>query len=452
MVSIAVPANDVDSLRSTPGKIARFLMSAVLPTARAGRGILMVTRADLFPANHGAAVKIDRTAWALSRLAVPVFLVTDDRKRYHRYIDGKREVLHYPLWLSWIGPWRRRLRRTLCRLGVPRQDVFLYLALLDWSLLLRAAYVASRHGARVFQAEFPAYARVCLWVGSWLGGLTVLVEHNVEFKRLLDQYKSLTSEGYAFLRRIEVDLCNQVDLVIAVSKRDSESLVRHGVDSDRVHVIPHGVDISSFDAWAAAPDLRKQLGIAPDRPLLVYHGTYLYPPNLEAVQVLANEILPRLSSDGLRPTVLAIGPNPPTDGLHSDILFLGNVDSVAPYIKAADVAVVPLLRGGGTRMKVLDYFAASVPVVSTSKGVEGLGLTDGEQLMIRDGYDAFAEAIGELLQGEERARSLGAAGRRYVEQFDWLKIAGRYVELFDQSPSNRTRCAARQPAHDGVKA
>jgi len=217
-------------------------------------------------------------------------------------------------------------------------------------------------------------------------------------------------------------------------------------------VIPHGVDISSFDACMEASGLRKQLGIAPDRPLLVYHGTYLYPPNLQAVQILANEILPRLSSNGLFPKVLAIGPHPPVDGLHSDILFLGNVDSVAPYIKAADVAVVPLRRGGGTRMKILDYFAASVPVVSTSKGVEGLGLTDGEQLMIRDGHDAFAEAISELLQDEERAQSLGAAGRRYVEQFDWLKIARRYVELFDGSSGSRRCREARQPTHAGVKA
>jgi len=392
----------------------------------------MVTRADLFPSDHGAAVKVDRTAWGLSLVAGPVYLVTDERAHYHRYLEGERETVRFPGWLANVGPWRRVLRARLRREGVPSQDAFLYFALRDWNLALRAAYVAARHGLRVFQAEFPAYARVCLRVKSLIGGRTVLVEHNVEFERLREQVQDLSPEGYGFLRDIELTLCRQVDAVVTVSQRDRDMLVREGVDPERVLVIPHGVDLYSFDHAAAPAHLLQRQGIPPGRPVLVYHGTYLYPPNLEAMQFVASEILPRLNEKGWYPAVMALGPNPPEGRLHPDVFFSGSVDTVAPYLKAADVAIVPLRQGGGTRMKILDYFAAAIPVVSTSKGVEGLELRDGDQVWIRDGAEAFAEAIADLLRNPERARALGGAGRRYAEQRDWLAIARRYADLFSR--------------------
>jgi len=390
----------------------------------------MVTRADVFPVDHGAAVKIDRTASGLSRVAGPVYLVTDDRAFYHRYLGGKRETVRFPRWLRSFGPWRRAMRARLRLAGVPAQDAFLYFALRDWNLALRAAYVAARHGLRMFQAEFPAYARICLWVKSLLGGCAVLVEHNVEFERLRDQVPDLSAKGYGFLRDIELALCRQVDAVVTVSQRDRATLLREGVDPAKIIVIPHGVDISAFEHATAPGDLLLRRGVPPGRPVLVYHGTYLYPPNLEAMRFVAEELLPRLHEKGCHPAVIALGPNPPKGVLHPDLFFLGSVDSVAPYLKAAGVAVVPLQQGGGTRMKVLDYFAAAIPVVSTSKGVEGLGLVDGAQVWVRDGAEAFADAILELLVNPAQARAMGVEGRRYVEQFDWVNIARRYADLF----------------------
>jgi len=434
MISPASPplvASDVPRLRLAPRKVTRAILGLVFRPVPAGPGVLLITRGDLFPPNHGAAVKIDRTASGLSRLTGPVCLVTDRRDRFYRYLDGKCESMRYPLWLSLAGPWRWRLRRVLRAAGIPAEEISLYAALRDWSLDLRAAYVAARYGMRVFQAEFPAYARVCLWVRSLFGGLTVLVEHNVEFERLREQFEHLTATGYAFLRQTELFLCNRVDCVVAVSPRDRASLVRQGVELKRVHVIPHGVDIAAFDAAAGLPAaVLRRWGVGAGRPLLVYHGTYRYPPNLEAMRILADEILPRLRRRGLAPAVLAIGPSPPAKDFHPDFVFVGGVDAVAPYIKAGHVAVVPLQRGGGTRMKILDYFAAAVPVVSTSKGVEGLGLVDGRQVLIRDGFDDFSDAVAGLLCDPARSRALGAAGRRYVEQLDWHKIARRYVDLF----------------------
>jgi glycosyltransferase involved in cell wall biosynthesis len=181
---------------------------------------------------------------------------------------------------------------------------------------------------------------------------------------------------------------------------------------------------------AMPADVRSRLGAPPGCPILVYHGIYSYPPNLESIEFLAREILPRLHGRGVVPKVMAVGPKPPSRSPHPDIVFTGPVPEVAPYLLAADVAIVPLQRGGGTRMKVLDYFAARLPVVTTTKGVEGLPVTDGEHVLVRDDPDAFAAAVVEVLASPSRRSALGAAGRQLVETLDWSRIAERYlVEL-----------------------
>lgn len=417
-------------LDATPGALTGNLLRRLLQHAPVVPGVLVVTRPDMFPADHGAAVKVDRTAAALSQVVGPVYLVTDDRLRYYRYLNGKRETISFPLWLRIPGPLRPILNLRLRHAGIPRRDAFLYYALADWGLLLRAAYVAARTGVRIFQAEFPAYARVCLWVKSLLGGHTVLVEHNVEFDRLKAQIGKLDERRYELLRQIELTLCNRVDLVIAVSRLDRERLVRNGVDGDKIFVVPHGVDLAASDAAAGSRGFLVERGISSDRPIIVYHGTYAYPPNLDAIRILACEILPRLRVRGFQPLVLALGPHAPKTRSFPDVVFLGSVVSVPPYLKAADIAVVPLQQGGGTRMKILDYFAAGVPVVTTAKGAEGLDLVDGRDALIRDSYDSIADAVECLLRDRHRASALGARGRQFAAALDWLSIGQRYRDLF----------------------
>jgi len=396
--------------------------------------VLVVTRGDVFPANHGAAVKIERTASGISEHVSAVYLATDDRQRYFRFRAGKMEARRYPWFVRLLGPRPAHVRQRVLAAGVPPDDAFLYYARFDWSFVARALYIALRHGVRRYQAEFPAYAKATLLARALLGGVSAIVEHNVEYERLGDQNADLPDASTAWLRKLEIDLCNDVDLVVTVSGADRETLLRDGVAPGKVRVIPHGVDLRAF-AGAVRGDVRRRLGLALDCPLLVYHGVYGYPPNLEAIHVLAREILPRLHARGVRPKVLAVGPLPPAETPHPDIVFTGAVPDVAPYLLDADVAVVPLRRGGGTRMKVLDYFAAGLPVVSTAKGVEGLGLRDGEHAVIRDDPDAFAAAVAEVLGSPSRRASLGAAGRRFVEPLDWSKISERYLDQFRELES-----------------
>ena len=84
------------------------------------------------------------------------------------------------------------------------------------------------------------------------------------------------------------------------------------------------------------------------------------------------------------------------------------------------VAVVPLLSGSGTRLKILEAWAAGLPVVSTTIGAEGLPVTDGQNLLLADGAGAFAEAVTRLLACSEQRYAIGHAGRLLLDkEFTW---------------------------------
>lgn len=417
------------------GAAARLVVTGVIrPICRVlakihtNNSIILVSRSDVRPANHGAAVKIDRTAWGLSQAVEAVYLLSEDRTTYYEVRNGEFQKRSFPRVLRHFGPPPERVRGFLIAAGVPASDAFLYDAVFDWSFIVRTLYLALAKGARIYQAEFPGYARATVWARDLLGGTALLVEHNVEYNRLAEQNPGLDGNGFQFLKDVEIGLCRRSDIVVTVSDSDRDRLIADGVSGESVHVIPHGVDLEEFER-AAPLDLHAEFGVPMDRAILVYHGIYLYPPNLEAMEVMAREILPRLERLGFKVTVLAIGRNPPEASLHRDMIFTGPVVSVAPYLKAADIAVVPLQKGGGTRMKILDYFAAGIPVVSTSKGAEGIPIEPGTQVAIADSYDAFAQAVAELLSDPVARQTMGRAGRLFVNDLGWRSIASRYLGL-----------------------
>lgn len=393
-----------------------------------GRYVAIVTREDVFPTNHGAAVKIERSAWGLSHSVDGVFLITGDWGRYYVFRKGHAEEHYFPRWIRMAGPLGLSGRKRLLRMGVPLNEAYIYHASHDWGYAIRLGYLALRYRIILYQAEFPAYVIPCLRVARWRPATTMLVEHNVECDRIKTQYPETSVDAYEWLRDLEVDACNQVDHVIAVSEPDRALLVKHGVQPEKISVIPHGVDLGRFDREYPT-GLRETYGIPAEISILVYHGIYSYRPNLESIEVMATEILPRLKARGIAVKVFAIGPEPPPSSPHPDVIFTGSVDELAPFIKSADLAVVPLQQGGGTRMKILEYFAAKVPVITTAKGIEGIPVEHGVHALILDSFDEIADAIVHVLAHPEDGARMAERAKAYVNDLDWKRIAQRYLDL-----------------------
>ncbi len=82
-------------------------------------------------------------------------------------------------------------------------------------------------------------------------------------------------------------------------------------------------------------------------------------------------------------------------------------------------------------MKIIDCFAAGLPVISTTKGIEGIPVVNGEQALIIDDWAGMCEAIRSIIHDRERAHALAAAGEELARDLDWKAIARHYAELYE---------------------
>ncbi len=396
--------------------------------------IAIVTRGDLYPTNHGAAVKIVRTAEALSRLGATVCVVTEDRDAYLRYTDGRVDTVpfgeRFRASQEWPGMSRAgRLAERMCSwVGYPAEEFFLYRAQFDPAWWARVLYVGRHEKIDVYQAEFPGYGLACWMAARILGGKSSIVQHNVEWDRLQD-VSGLSAEEVRHIKSLERFALGRVDEVIAVSAEDRDRMVAAGIDATRVTVIPHGVDTWRY-VGATGDGVRARYGIDEEAPLLFFHGTLHYWPNTEAVRFIAEELLPRLLVKKPELRIVIAGVNPPTYYRHEAIVFPGSVDDVPAHVAAADLTICPVNSGGGTRMKILEYFAGGKACVSTPKGAEGIRYQPGRELVEAGSPGAFSGEVLRLLDDPVARETIGRAARRFSRFYDWSAVCRRYLELY----------------------
>jgi len=268
----------------------------------------------------------------------------------------------------------------------------------------------------------------------------VFFEHNVEYliwKRLADVdghwwRRALLGVEWQKVRRCEARACTQASLTIAVSDED-RALLAADAPAARLATIPTGVDTDYF---------RPQPGT--DIPWrLVFSGSMDWYPNEDAMQFWANSILPRVRRDipAVSLTIVGRNPGPRVRALanESGIYVTGTVADVRPYIAEASLYIVPLRVGGGTRLKIFEALAMGKPVVSTTIGAEGLGVTPGRHIEIADGAEGFADAVTALLLDPARLARLGAAGRRLVEeQYAWPRVAALFERRLSDAAAQRS--------------
>ena len=223
--------------------------------------------------------------------------------------------------------------------------------------------------------------------------------------------------------RFERDALRRYDGVVAVSERDA----RHFRDAYRVtqaHAIPTGVDLGHF-TWQAPPDAGS--------PSVVFTGSMDAPANHDGVQWFLNEVWPRVIAAVPAARFVVVGRNPPAALLATgrripNVEFTGFVDDVRPYIRSAQVSVIPLLVGGGTRIKAFEAMAMGSAVVSTAVGIEGLDVTHGQHFIESDDAAGFAAAVALLLNDAAARLGYSQRARERVESRFGHQVAARAFE------------------------
>jgi glycosyltransferase involved in cell wall biosynthesis len=208
--------------------------------------------------------------------------------------------------------------------------------------------------------------------------------------------------------RYERKFLPKYELLLASSEADAD-FYRRLAPNIKTIVVPNAVDT----------DALTLLG-TPEEPFsLIYPGRMDYAPNAEAVEIFCRQILPRIAQELPAARFSIVGKNPPRAVRELDserVVVTGYVEDVLPYWRKAAALVVPLSIGGGTRIKILEAMALGRPVISTSKGCEGLEVIHEQHLLIADDSERFAEHVIRVLKNPEEYFEMSRAARKLVEE------------------------------------
>ncbi len=282
------------------------------------------------------------------------------------------------------------------------------------------------------------------------------------FRQTVQKSCAFRSRSIAGLELTRTEKCEgwlatQFDRVLVTSETDrkgmltlAEKLRRQSGSAagspvrERIHVVPNGVDLGYF-----SPSNEPR---APQT--LVITGKMSYHANVTAVVRFAKNVMPKIwsvypesclwiagsdPSPEIRSLGLPFPDSPISQILGSDpsrILVTGTVDDIRPYLRRAAIAVAPIQYGAGIQNKVLEALACATPVVATPQAVGAIHAQHGRDLLVAQNDQHMADTLIALIGNPEHCRSLGAAGRAFVEaNHDWQDIARQLVHIYENARS-----------------
>jgi glycosyltransferase involved in cell wall biosynthesis len=212
------------------------------------------------------------------------------------------------------------------------------------------------------------------------------------------------------MQSFERQVMQRADLVIGVSERDCVYLEEF-YGAKRTVVIPTGTDVEFFDYHPPGNEKR-----------IVFCGSMDWMANIEGIEWFMQEVWPLIVDAEPDASMRVVGRSPAASLVKQAERwgdawsFTGWVDDVREHVRGASAFVIPLRVAGGTRLKVFEAMAMGVPVVSTSIGVEGLPLEEGQHYLGGDSARELADALLRALRDSELGSNLSHAGRDYVER------------------------------------
>jgi len=264
-----------------------------------------------------------------------------------------------------------------------------------------------------------------------------LFQHNVEtiiWDRLRDTASNPINRliyRYEAARMLEYErsMCRAAARVIAVSEEDAERM-RSLFGIPHVSAVPTGVDIDFFAPPADPAPIAD----------LMFTGSMNWMPNIDGVSFFCRDVLPLILARKPDCRVVIAGRTPPPSitrlsEIHPNLSVTGTVPDIRPYLWGSKVCIVPLRVGGGTRLKIYEAMAARIPVVSTQVGAEGLPVSHGENILLADEPQQFADACLDLLASrDQRDRLSERAWNLVASHYSWKQAAECFERILESSP------------------
>lgn len=285
------------------------------------------------------------------------------------------------------------------------------------------------HNIDVLQLEYLPMGQ---YAGRFRQIPSILFEHDVYFQSIARQLPGITAltrritASFEYLRalRYELRLLPRVDRIQVCSTENHQYLLSFlpqlkGQIDDGLRA---GIDTARYPYTTD--------GREPDTMLFL--GSFRHLPNQEGLEWFARYVLPRILEKRPAARLILIGSDPPArhmlPGNSDAIELVGFVDDVLEPLRRYALFVCPILSGSGVRVKLLEAFAAGIPVVSTRIGAEGLAGADGEVCALADDPDEFADKVVALLEDQAAARDLAGRARESVVQHRDMRTITRRLE------------------------
>ena len=295
---------------------------------------------------------------------------------------------------------------------------------------LRRAIAEEAEGCDAVVAHYLYFARALSALGPSRPRL-ILDQHNLD--RDTWESHAQAASGLArwwlmrqaeLVRRDERRYLPMFDVIFSVSEPDAARTRAIAGPDVRVEVAGNGADCERLQ-----PALVDREGTT-----VLFTGTRAR-RNVDGLSWFIRECWPRVRAAIPRATLLVAGdmsPNDLPDGLghETGVTFTGALDDLAPALSAADVAIVPIRLGGGTKLKTFEALASGVPVVALSASATGSCCGEANGVLAEGDSPAYAAAVIRLLRDAPLRLRLGVAGRRHAERaHDWCRIAARVGDV-----------------------
>lgn len=262
---------------------------------------------------------------------------------------------------------------------------------------------------------------------------------SVEYFNKIDIFKSFPGKIISFfIKRTEKLACNDSDIIFTVSDDDKSKMSEfYGVLFDKIILLPNGTD--TLDIVPAEEnektEAKKYLNLINEK-ILLFIGS-AHPPNVVAAKIIIDNIAPLLPE--FKFLIVGDVAGYMSTQIPTNVKILGYVSDETRKIifKSADLALNPMTYGSGTNLKMLDYMAAGLPIVTTSIGARGLNIINDEQAVVCEIID-FKKNILRLFEDEVMYKKLGENGRKLVEQeYSWIRIADKMQEEIEIGYENK---------------
>jgi polysaccharide biosynthesis protein PslH len=258
--------------------------------------------------------------------------------------------------------------------------------------------------------------------------------HNIEhqiWERLAQQKSDPFKKFYLRLmarriKRYEIQQINKFDAIAVFTGQDKSTMMLYGAKIP-VEIVPVGIDLAHYH-----PDFNKT-----EFPSLFFLGSLDWMPNREGIEWFLQTFHNDIVNDVLRVKFYVAGTEIPEEfddyEVMGKIYIQGEVDDGLEFVNSKSIMIVPLLSGGGMRVKIVEGMAMQKCIISTSLGAEGISYKNGVNILIANTRDEFFKAIRRCIADEDYCKAVGMNARNLIEQqHDVNKVTNNLVELYKE--------------------